>query len=221
MGALAEQFGRIAEGAKITPVVVKGRGLTIQGPIVERGDPEGEFARDEHLVEIDGIPQRAEIVDPVFHDILVLERGGVDRGIDDTGGTADAEEDGVRSALHVDAIHDITVPRNFRQEVIAGIVGTVQTAHAGVLVRPQEAAVLVELEAAAVAGEIAADATNFGVGGVNQQVSRVLGSGVLHELFRHHRNRRGDVLQIGADAGAGERVLGRIAFILVRRHHER
>jgi hypothetical protein len=52
-------------------------------------------------------------------------------------------------------------------------------------------------------------------GGVDQEVLGVLRAGVLEELRRHDRDRRGDILQVGADAGSGQRAVGFVASLVL------
>ena len=57
-----------------------------------------------------------------------MKLGIVRAGVDDAGRAAQAEQDLVRATLDVDAVHVERVPRNVRDEEVAGVVGRGQTA---------------------------------------------------------------------------------------------
>jgi len=70
-------------------------------------------------------------------------------------------------------------------------------------------------------GEVTIQTRDFRVRGVDQEVHRVRGAGVLQELGGDNGERGGDVVQVGADAGAGQRAVGLVAaFFLGGINHE-
>lgn len=127
-----------AEGTEVAAVVVEGRLLLVLGLVVERGDAEREHVVDCDVVEVAGFAEGAVVVDAALDRVGVLEGRGVDRRVDDACRATDAEQDGVRSALEVDATHVVAIPRDFREEVVAGVVGRIETADAGVLAGAQQ-----------------------------------------------------------------------------------
>ena len=218
-GPLVEEGRLVAHGAEETLVTVEGRLLPILGIVAQTFEADGQLILDQHAVDVHQHTIAAVAADARFNLATIFEDGGLGRIVDDARRTAEAEQNAVRAALHVDAVDIVGIPRNVRQEIVAGIVRRSQTADAGVglgraLIR------LADRLAVAGAGEVTGKTADFRIGRINEKVSRIAGTRILQKLFGRHRNRRAHITQVGVESSAGQSAGGDIAHIAFGIHHE-
>ncbi|MES2696374.1 MAG: hypothetical protein V4773_23090 [Verrucomicrobiota bacterium] len=139
-----------------------------------------------------------------------------DGALDDAGGIADAEEEGVRAAADGDARGIVGIERDVGDEVVAGDGGRADATHALVALRVFAALRLVGTDAAELAaGKVAEDAADLGGGGQRQELADIGRCGVGEKLGRNDADRGANIAERGVDARAGERAVGRVADIVV------
>ena len=211
------------EGGEHAAVLFEGGLLAVAFLFIERDHADAEEAPGDGLVEVEDFAVGFETSDGLLElEGILLEICGFELVIDDTGGAAEAEEDGVGAARDVDALRVVGIHRNIRQEEIAGEIGAGETAHAGRAAGALERALGAgETVAGADAGEVALEAAGLGVGGVNEDVAEVGRAGVDHELRSHDGDGGADVAEIGAEARAGEGAGRGVSAVLGLRDHER
>gem|GEM_PF-5500598 len=197
--------------------------LLIPGVIVETRDAQAQFARQQHAIRIERRARTVVAAESPGDLRRILGEVGTGRAcIDDAGGTPLAEQNRVRAALEIDAVDIVAVPRNVREEEIAGVVGRRKTAHARVVVRIAEIAGLVEDGAVADAREVAADAADFRVRCVLQQRRIVRGADVLQQLRGDDGHGVADILQPRVEAVARQRGFSGVASVFpFNRYFER
>ena len=188
------------KGGEHAAILFEGGLLAVAFLFIERDHADAEEAPGDGLVEVEDFAVRVETSDGLLElEGILLEICGFELVIDDTGGAAEAEQDGVGATGDVDALRVVGIHRNIRQEEIAGEIGTGETAHAGGAAGALERALGAgEAVAGADAGEVALEAAGFGVGGVNEDVAEVGRAGVDHELRSHDGDGGADVAEIGA-----------------------
>jgi len=108
--------------------VIVGRLLTVQGLVVHQVDSGRQFIRNEDLVVIERLARRTEGAVADLHVALVGKHRLVGRGVRDTRGAADAEQERIRATGNIHAADVVPVPRNIAGEVVAGVVHRGQTA---------------------------------------------------------------------------------------------
>ena len=204
-------------------VVIERGLLAVFGVIVQRGHADGQLVRQQHSVDIERIAQGAVAADAILKLALILVFRRIDAGIDDARRAANAEQDRVGTALQVNAADVVTIPRYVGQEIVAGVVGGIETAHAGVGVGLDKVAAFagaVDVRAAN-AGIVAIDAADLGVGRVLQQRLIVGRADVAEKISRDDADRGRDILEVGLDARPGQGRLGPVAGALRGFDHER
>ena len=193
-------------------VILESRLLAILGLVTEQRDPNREFISKQDLVEVGGAPVRTKGAKLKLNSVGILESSAIQAGVDDTGGTADTEQNRIRSALKINPTDIIRVPRNIGEEEIAGVVRLGQTASARgldgtITTGSSQLGPITESE------EIAALTSHFGPGRVDEQVLCVVGFRVLEELLGNHLYGGTHIPQFCADTGARQSVLRGVAGI--------
>ena len=154
---------------------------------------------------------------------LDLRLGAVGHGldqprVDDAARAAQAEEHGVRAAIYFHAIRVVTVHRQTRDEVVARLIRAAETADA---IRALHAAhgskEVRKVRVRSGAAEISAQSGDLGPNGVVEQLVQIIGADVVHEILGDHRNRGGDIAEIGTEPRAGEGA-GRFVAMISFRH---
>ena len=166
--------------------MLKGRLLLELLLVVQQRETHREFAVEHHVIIVQDITLGAELIEHEFERAAALESRRTNRRVDDARGAAEAEQDGVGSALQIDATDVVSIPRNIREEEVAGVVGRHQAADARVTVgvRKRSEFVDVAFVAAAIgAREIAARTGDFGVHGIGQDRLVIVSSKVVDQLL--------------------------------------
>ena len=194
--------------------------------VVEQRAIDRQFVLDQRNVEVDGGTERAVVVGPELELVAVLvERRLGRRLVDDAGGGAEAEEEGVRAARDFDRLGVVGVER---YPVVDGIVVDRGIRHADAA---DAVGLGIGLGGAVVAQGVAADGVlggaavrdhgrvgtrAFGAGLVFEHVVDIQRAGVIQLLLRHDGDRRGEVGEVGVQPAAGERVFRVVTGVLGR-----
>ena len=184
-------------------------------PFVEARHPHAEAARDEHPIDVEGVPRRSERTEVGLDPRGVAQLRLDELGINDAAGAAQAEQRGVGTAVDLHARRVVAVKHRHGREVVAREVGAGESADAVVVLRLARDLGVDRRAAERGARVIAADTARLGVGRVDQQLDGIGRVHVAHELTRDHGDRIREVLQFRADAGTGQRRRGGVTEILL------
>ena len=156
----------------------------------------------------------------------LVQIGGGRRGVDDAGGTADAEEQGVGTSIDFNALDVVALGSDDGAVEISSHGRLGEAAHAGADLAIAEGGLgRNAAERGRDAGERAAKALHFHVGLVDQDVAQVGRAGVFEEFGVHDRYRRAEIGQLGVQPDAGQGATRLVADVgggvhLERRQHD-
>src|SRR5215216_559281 len=108
----AKQLRIPAQRTKNSTVLVEGRFLAELLVAVNRIQADREGVWHQHVIVIERIPDGAETTNLGLNISAALKSGGVRAGVNDTGGTTQSKQNGVGTALEIDATNVEAVPRN-------------------------------------------------------------------------------------------------------------
>src|SRR5690606_21839894 len=111
--------------------------------VIQPSHADREFLRQQDTIRIQR-RTRAVVAAIGRRDLGGVLEGRTGRArIDDARGFALAEQDRIRTTLQVDAVNVVSIPRNIREEDVAGVVRRREAANTGVVVRVSEVTRLV------------------------------------------------------------------------------
>ena len=210
-------------GGEFALGVSEGELLLVLLVVLHRGNANGEFAAARRGVVVEG-----QAIAPVAADgcldlaARALEFGGQGAGVDDAGGTADAEEQRVGSAVDFDTVGIVAVHRDDGAVEVSRLSGLGEAAHAGAGRAVAEAGFGGETAARrGDTGIVSAKAADLHVGLINEQVAEVFRARVLEEFRGDDGDGRAQIGKLRTQAGARERLAGFIADVLFGRDRER
>ena len=190
--------------------------------VVEESAEKGQLALNQRTIQREGTAEGAVLIrtDLHFTSVVINDRlaGSL---IDDTRRRPQAKEQGVRAAGDFDRLGVVSVEGNARigREVIDRSIRRRQTAHAVGLgisgrvsagIRQAGEGVLGHATTVIDEGRVRAGA--LGARFIPEHVIDVEGGSVHHLLFRHHRDRRGQIAEVGVQTAACEGVFGIITL---------
>ena len=215
-----EKLRFVADRERGAAVVFEGGALAEFLGVVEQCEPRGEHVGHEDAVVVEAGALRGVLVDAHFEPAGVAVERAVGAGVDDAGGAAEAEEDGVGPAHNFDAAGVVAVPRGFGLEIIDGVVGGGEAADAGVGVGAEtEVFVLLALRIGIEKGAV--DAADIGADSEGEERLVVEGGEVLQELLGINGDGGADIDQLGADARAAKGIGGDVTLAVRGVHLER
>ena len=156
--------------------------------VPQRHHSKRQLARQDLPVIVEHRALGAVLVEHEFEAALVLQDRLLRGCVDDAGRAAQAEENGVGAPQHIHTIHRISIPRDIRKEIVAGVVSAGKAAHAVVAVRILEQILFLIGGLLDTAGIIAARSTDFGIHRVAEQRPVVDRTEVVHQFLGHYRD---------------------------------
>ena len=220
MRTTIEELRIVAQGAVGTAVQAVGRVLFVLLVLAQKVDADGQLVLQEVLIVVErlavGTIGAVAEIDGTECPVL----GRFRRRVDDAGRAAHAEEDGVGTALHINAVHIVTIPRDVRHEEITRIIGRRKAADTRIAVRIRQIAIRLSL-ATRNTTEVTLHTTDFSIRRVHEQGLVIDRTRILQEFRSDNGDGGTDVLQLGVDAGTGQGLRGYVTLIGLGAHLER